>query len=38
MAAFGPPFCRGVFFSLSIEKHVEDHHISVEQRLGIAGY
>jgi hypothetical protein len=38
MAAFGPPFCRGTFFSGGIENHVEDHHINVEQRLGIAGY
>jgi len=38
MAALGPPFCRGVFFPHSIENHVEDHHINVEQRLGIAGY
>ena len=38
MAAFGSPFCRGVFFCRGIENHVEDHHINVEQRLGIAGY
>jgi hypothetical protein len=38
MAALGPPFCRGMFFAPAIENHVEDHHITVEQRLGIAGY
>ena len=38
MATFEPPFCRGVFFGITIENHVEDPHINVEQRLGIAGY
>ncbi len=38
MAVFGPPFCRGMFFGMAIENHVEDPHIIVEQRLGIAGY
>ena len=37
MAASKPPFCRGLFFGLAIEKHVEDPHINVEQRIGIGG-
>ena len=33
-----PLFCRGLFFGIAIEKHVEDPHIIIEQRIGIAGY
>ena len=32
-----PPLCRGRFLRIDIENHVEDTHIMVVRRFGIAG-